>query len=45
MLVFYFEFEVVIDFSLEVVFFMDLFNFMKGDIFRDFRKVYLLFIY
>lgn len=44
MLVFYFEFEVVIDFSLEVVFFMDLFNFMKGDVFRDFRKVCLLFI-
>lgn len=45
MLAFYPEFEAAIDPSPEVVFLMDLSNSMKGDAFRDSRKVYLLSIY
>lgn len=42
MLAFYPEFEAAIDPSPEVIFLMDLSNSMKGDAFRDSRKVYLL---
>lgn len=45
MLAFYPEFEAAIDPSPEVVFLMDLSNSMKGDAFRDSRKVCLLSIY
>jgi hypothetical protein len=41
MLAFYPEFEAAIDPSPEVIFLLDLSNSMKGDSFRDARKVHI----